>query len=102
MHYGGVQVVDTLSPVEEGKWILQWDTYMPYEPDQEYCQFAQGRTAFTPRSFTGDVETITGDRSSSVEFGRTYNGAQLFSRLEALGLPTPSSTEEEEEEGAAD
>ena len=65
--------------------------YAIYVPDQEYRQFAQGRTPFTPGSFTGNVETIADDRSSSVESGRTYIGARLLLRLEALGLPTPSS-----------
>jgi len=108
MPYGSVKVVETLSPVEEGAGILQWDTYMPYVPDQDYLQFAKGRTEFTPGSFTGDVDTIAGDRSSSVESAGTYNGARLFSRLEALGLPNPnnnnksSSSSDEEEGGEAD
>jgi len=108
MPFGGLKVVETLSPVEEGEGILQWDTYMPYVPDKDYLQFAKGRTEFTVGSFTGDVDTIAGDRSSSVESAGTYNGARLFSRLEALGLPNPYnnnksiSSSSEKEGGKAD
>lgn len=61
--------------------------YMPYVPDKDYLQFASGRSQFTVGSFTDDANTMAGDRSTTSE----YNGARIFSRLNALGLP---STEE--------
>ena len=82
---GGLEVVEALSPEEEGRGTLHWDSYMPNVPDKDYLQYAPGRTQFTPRSFTDDKNAMAGDRSSTSE----YNGARIFSRLDALGLPNP-------------
>jgi len=89
MKCGGTEVTETLSPEEEGEGILHWDTYMPYVPDEGYLQFAPGRTRFTAGSFTGDADTVAGDRSSS-----DYGGDRIFSRLEALDLPNPDRNDE--------
>jgi hypothetical protein len=88
MKCGGLEVVESLSPEEEGQGILHWDTYMPYVPDMEYAQFAPGRCQFEAGSFTGDANTMAGDRSSE------YNGGRIFSRLETLGLPNPNKNNE--------
>jgi len=98
MQCGGLDVVETLSPSEEGEGILHWDTYMPYVPDKDYLQYAIGRTQFTAGSFTGDADTMAGDRSSSSE---KYNGDRIFSRLEALGLPNPNNKNGSEGGGEA-
>ena len=50
---------------------------------------AQGRDRFAAGSFTGDKETVAGDRSSE------YDGVRIFSRLEALGLPNPGAADVE-------
>lgn len=85
---GGLEVVQALSPEEEGGGILHWDSYMPNVPDKDYLQYAPGRTQFTIGSFTEDANTMPGDRSSTSE----YNGVRILSRLDALGLPNPTST----------
>ena len=90
MQCGGLEVVEALSPEEEGEGVLHWDTYMPYVPDEDYLQFAPGRAQYTAGSFTGDADTMAGDRSSE------YNGNRIFSRLEALGLPNPHESNEGE------
>ena len=77
---GGLEVVDALSPEEEGSGTMHWDSYMPNVPDKDYLQFAPGRSQFTVGSFTGNDNTIAGDRSLTSE----YNGARIFARLEAL------------------
>ena len=89
MECGGLQVEDALSPEEEGSGILHWDTYMPYVPNKNWDHYDQGRKKFATGSFTGDKDTLAGDRSSE-----EYNGIRIFSRLEALGLPNPGATEE--------
>ena len=61
---------------------------MPYVPDKDWAQYAPGRDRFSAGSFTGDEDTVAGDRSSE------YDGARIFSRLEALGLPSPGATDE--------
>lgn len=94
MRCGGLEVVETLSPEEEGEGILHFDTYMPYVPDKEYRQFVPGRTQFTVGSFTNDADTIAGDRSSAESDDGDYNGSRIFSRLEALGLPNPNKNTE--------
>ena len=88
MECGGLGVVDALSPAEEGAGTLHWDSYMPYVPDTEWAQYAQGRDRFAAGSFTGDEDTVAGDRSSE------YDGVRIFSRLEGLGLPNPGATDE--------
>jgi hypothetical protein len=88
MECGGLSVKEALSPEEEGVGILHWDTYMPYVPDADWAQYAPGRGRFAAGSFTGDVDTVAGDRSSE------YDGARIFARLEALGLPNPGGTDE--------
>jgi len=90
MTCGGKTVEEALSPEEEGGGVLHWDTYMPYVPDKEWAQYAPGRARFAAGSFTGDADTLAGDRSSESE----YDGARVFSRLEALGLPNPGATDE--------
>ena len=85
MECGGLGVVEALSPEEEDAGILHWDTYMPYVPDEEWVQHAPGRDCFAAGSFTGDENTLAGDRSSE------YDGVRIFSRLEALGLPNPGA-----------
>ena len=92
---GGLKVVQALSPEEEGGGTLHWDTYMPNVPDKDYLQYATGRTQFTTGSFTDDDNTMAGDRSSTSE----YNGARIFSRLDALGLPNPIGSGKGEEGG---
>ena len=92
MENGGLTVVEALSPEEEGAGagVLHWDTYMPYVPmEDDWAPYAPGRRQFTAGSFTGDEDTLAGDRSAA------YDGARIFSRLEALGLPCPGA-------GAAD
>ena len=86
---GGLAVEEALSPEEEGAGILHWDTYMPYVPNEDWAHFAPGREQFAPGSFTGDGDTMAGDRSSD------YDGVRIFSRLEALGLPNPGAAGEE-------
>ena len=88
MECGGLGVEEALSPAEEGAGILHWDTYMPYVPDKEWVQYEQGRDRFAAGSFTGDKDTVAGDRSSE------YDGVRIFSRLEALGLPNPGAADE--------
>ena len=90
MECGGLRVEEALSPEEEGAGILHWDTYMPYVPDADWAHYAPGRDQFAAGSFTGDADTIAGDRSSA------YDGARIFSRLEALGLPNPAGTDNDE------
>merc|ERR1740122_825571 len=85
---GGLGVAEALSPEEEGEGVLHWDTYMPYVPDQDWAQYAPGRDQFTAGSFTGDKDTVAGDRSSE------YDGARIFERLEALRLPNPGGGDE--------
>jgi hypothetical protein len=92
---GGLEVVNALSPEEEGGGTLHWDSYMPNVPDKDYLQYTPGRSQFTAGSFTGDANTMAGDRSSTSEF----NGARIFSRLEALGLPNPISSSKGEAGG---
>ena len=84
MENGGLTVVEALSPEEEGAGVLHWDTYMPYVPDA-WAHYAPGRRQFAAGSFTGDEDTLAGDRSAA------YDGARIFSRLEALGLPNPGA-----------
>ena len=93
MRCGGLEVAEALSPEEEGEGILHWDTYMPYVPDRDHRQFATGRTRFTAGSFTGDMDTVAGDRSSAPG---DYRGVRIFSRLEALKLPNPNRNHEGE------
>ena len=88
MDFGGLSATEALSPEEEAAGILHWDTYMPYVPDKDWAQYAPGRDRFEPGSFTGDEDTVAGDRSAD------YNGARIFARLEALGLPNPGGTDE--------
>ena len=88
MECGGLGVEEALSPEEEGAGVLHWDTYMPYVPDEDWAQYAPGRGQFAAGSFTGDDDTVAGDRSSE------YDGARIFARLEALGLPNPGGTDE--------
>ena len=85
---GGLVVKEALSPEEEGSGILHWDTYMPYVRDEDWAQYAPGRDSFTAGSFTGDADTVAGDRSSQ------YDGARIFARLQALGLPNPGGSDE--------
>ena len=85
---GGLQIVKTLSPEEEGMGYLNFDTYMPNVLDDDYQQYAPGRTQFTTGSFTDDYNTIAGDRSTSSE----YNGARILPRLKALVLPSLRSS----------
>lgn len=82
---GGLGVEEALSPEEEGGGVLHWDTYMPYVPDVDWVQFAPGRVCFSAGSFTDDEDTLAGDRSPE------YDGARIFARLEALGLPNPGA-----------
>ena len=84
MENGGLTVVETLSPEEEGAGVLHWDTYMPYVPDA-WAHYAAGRRQFAAGSFTEDEDTLAGDRSAA------YDGARIFPRLEALGLPCPGA-----------
>ena len=79
---------EALSPEEEGAGILHWDTYMPYVPDEDWESYAPGRDRFAAGSFTGDEDTVAGDRSWE------YDGARIFARLEALGLPNPGGADE--------
>jgi len=95
LNYGGLDVLKALSPEEEGGGTLRWDTYMPNVPDKDYLQYAPGKTQFTPGSFTGDENTMAGDRSSTSE----YKGARIFSRLDALGLPNPTESGNGDEGG---
>jgi hypothetical protein len=88
MESGGLRVEEALSPEEEGSGILHWDTYMPYVPNENWSHFEQGRTQFAAGSFTSDKDTLAGDRSSE------YDGVRIFSRLKALGLPSPDATGE--------
>jgi hypothetical protein len=88
MEAGGLGVEEALSPVEEGAGVLHWDTYMPYVGNEDWANFAPGRDQFAAGSFTGDEDTIAGDRSSD------YDGVRIFSRLEALGLPNPGVNDE--------
>ena len=88
MECGGMDVVEALSPVEEGAGILHWDTYMPYVLNENWVHYETGRDSFAAGSFTSDKDTMAGDRSSE------YDGIRLFSRLEALGLPNPGGTNE--------
>ena len=88
MECGGLGVEEALSPEEEGAGILHWDTYMPFVPDEDWAAYAPGRDRFAAGSFTGDKDTLAGDRSSE------YDGGRIFSRLEALGLPNPGATDE--------
>ena len=89
MECGGLNVVEALSPIEEGKGILHWDTYMPYVSNENWVHYEAGRESFAKGSFTSDKDTsYTGDRSSE------YEGSRIFSRLEALGLPNPGGTDE--------
>ena len=88
MQCGGLGVEEALSPEEEGAGVLHWDTYMPYVPDEDWAQYAPGKDQFAAGSFTGDEDTVAGDRSSE------YDGARIFARLEALGLPNPGGTDE--------
>ena len=91
MECGGLRVKEALSPEEEGAGVLHWDTYMPYVPTAgDWAHYAPGRGQFAAGSFTGDEDTIAGDRSSA------YDGARIFSRLEALGLPNPAGTDNDE------
>jgi hypothetical protein len=86
MENGGLTVVEALSPEEAGQGILHWDTYMPYVPmEKDWAPYAPGRRQFTAGSFTEDEDTLAGDRSAA------YDGARIFSRLEALGLPNPGA-----------
>jgi len=89
MECGGLTVVEALSPVEEGSGILHFDSYMPYlpMPNEDWAHYAPGRDKFAAGSFSR-LEALAGDRSSE------YNGARIFSRLEALGLPNPGATDE--------
>jgi len=91
MDCGGLKVLETLSPEEEGEGILHWDTYMPFVPDEDHLQYESGRNQFTVGSFTSDADTLAGDRSSSND---DYKGDRIFSRLEALGLPNPNASSE--------
>ena len=88
MECGGLGVKEALSPEEDGAGILHWDTYMPFVPDEDWSAYAPGRHQFAAGSFSGDKDTMAGDRSSE------YDGARIFARLEALGLPNPGSTDE--------
>ena len=88
MECGGLRVEEALSPEEEGEGILHWDTYMPYVPDEDWESYAPGRDRFAAGSFTGDEDTVAGDRSWE------YDGARIFARLEALGLPNPGGADE--------
>ena len=85
---GGLAVVEALSPEEEGAGVLHFDTYMPYVPNKDWANYAPGRSQFPAGAFTVDRDTVAGDRSSE------YDGARIFSRLEALGLPNPGATDE--------
>jgi hypothetical protein len=89
---GGLQVVKTLSPEQEGMGCLHFDTYMPNVLDEDYQQYVPGRTQFTMGSFTDDHNTIAGDRSTSSK----YNGARILPRLKALVLPSPRSSNGED------
>ena len=108
LSFGGREVVETLSPEEEGHGILHFDTYMPYVSDPTWSQYGPGRTQFTTGSFTDDADTIAGDRSTTTTTAaaessmsdsgssdHSYNGARIFSRLEALGLPNPNENTDE-------
>ncbi len=90
MKCGGLEVVEALSPEEEGSGILHWDTYMPYVSNENWSHYDPGKEQFAPGLFTSDQDTLAGDRSSE------YDGVRIFSRLEALGLPNPGATEEGE------
>ena len=91
MGSGGLAVAEALSPEEEGAGVLHWDTYMPYTPmdDADWAPYAAGRSQFAAGSFTGDGDTVAGDRSAE-----EYGGDRIFSRLEALGLPNPGASDE--------
>ena len=79
-------MVEALAPGGEGAGVLHWDTYMPYVPmEDDWAPYAPGRRQFTAGSFTEDEDTLAGDRSTA------YDGARIFSRLEALGLPNPGA-----------
>ena len=83
-----LEVKEALSPEEEGAGILHWDTYMPYCDNTDWANYAPGRHQFAAGSFTGDKDTVAGDRSSE------YDGVRIFSRLQALGLPNPGATDD--------
>lgn len=76
---------DTLSPKEESKGTLKWDTYMPNVKDENWDQYKSGRKEFMVGCFTNDDNTMAGDRSTLTE----YNGARIISRLYGLGLLNP-------------
>ena len=88
MECGGLEVVEALSPEEEGSGILHWDTYMPYVPNDNWANYEPGRDRFAAGLFTSDKDTMAGDRSSE------YDGGRIFPRLAALGLPNPGATDE--------
>ena len=88
MECGGLNVVEALSPEEEGSGILHWDTYMPYVPNDGWTHYEPGRGRFPAGLFLSDKDTMAGDRSAK------YNGARIFPRLAALGLPNPGATGE--------
>ena len=88
MQCGGMEVVEALSPEEEGAGILHFDTYMPYVNNEDWAHYAPGRDRFAAGSFTHDEDTMAGDRSSE------YDGVRIFPRLGALGLPNPGATDE--------
>jgi len=89
MECAGLGVEEALSPEEEGEGILHFDTYMPYvKMNDDWDHYAPGKGQFAAGSFTGDKDTVAGDRSEE------YDGARIFSRLEALGLPNPGATDE--------
>jgi hypothetical protein len=94
MEAGGMGVEEALSPVEEGAGVLHWDTYMPYVDNKDWANYASGRDQFAAGSFTGDEDTIAGDRSSDYDGVSDFNGVRIFSRLEALGLPNPGVNDE--------
>ena len=51
MECGGLEVIETLSPIEEGAGILHWDTYMPYVDNKDWTHHAPGRVSFAAGSF---------------------------------------------------
>jgi len=93
--YGGLKLVQALSPEEEDQGTMHWDSYMPNVSDKDYLQYTPGRIQFTVGAFTNDKNTMAGDRSSTSE----YNGARIFSRLDALGLPNPMKSRKGDQEG---
>ena len=56
MECGGLNVVEALSPIEEGKGILHWDTYMPYVSNENWVHYEAGRESFAKGSFTSDKD----------------------------------------------